>query len=84
MLVSNELSYAYMVETAAMLLDVVEWISEALNIDFDFINLGGGLGIPYQPEQAPLDIDSMAAEISDLFLNETAFCRGSLSKADAT
>jgi diaminopimelate decarboxylase len=69
MLVSNELSYAYMVETAAMLLEVVEWVSEALNIDFDFINLGGGLGIPYQPEQAPLDIDSMADEISDLFLN---------------
>jgi diaminopimelate decarboxylase len=69
MLVSNELSYAYMVETAAMLLEVVEWVSEELNIDFDFINLGGGLGIPYQPEQAPLDIDSMADEISDLFLN---------------
>jgi diaminopimelate decarboxylase len=69
MLISNELSYAYMVETAAMLLEVVEWISEKLNIDFDFINLGGGLGIPYQPGQTPLDIDSMADEISDLFLN---------------
>jgi diaminopimelate decarboxylase len=67
MLVSNELNYAYMVETAAMLLEVVEWISEELNIDFDFINLGGGLGIPYQPGQEPLDIDSMADEICDLF-----------------
>jgi diaminopimelate decarboxylase len=56
-----------MVETAAMLLEVVEWISEELNIDFDFINLGGGLGIPYQPGQEPLDIDSMADEICDLF-----------------
>jgi diaminopimelate decarboxylase len=69
MLISNELSYAYMVETAAMLLEVVEWVSEELNIDFDFINLGGGLGIAYQPEQEPLDIDSMADEISDLFSN---------------
>ena len=69
MLISNELSYTYMVETAAMLLEVVEWVSEELNIEFDFINLGGGLGIPYQPEQEPLDIDSMADEISDLFLN---------------
>lgn len=69
MLVSNELNYAYMVETAAMLLEVVEWVSKELNIDFDFINLGGGLGIPYQPEQAPLDIDSMADEISALFFN---------------
>jgi diaminopimelate decarboxylase len=69
MLVSNELNYTYMVETAAMLLDVVEWVSKELNVDFDFINLGGGLGIPYQPGQAPLDIDSMADEISALFLN---------------
>jgi diaminopimelate decarboxylase len=69
MLISNELSYAYMVETAAMLLEVVELVSKELDIEFDFINLGGGLGIPYQPEQAPLNIDSMAAEISDLFLN---------------
>ena len=69
MLISNELSYAYMVESAAMLLKVVQWVSKALNIDFDFINLGGGLGIPYQPEQEPADIDSMAAEISELFSN---------------
>jgi diaminopimelate decarboxylase len=69
MLISNELSYDYMVETAAMLLELVEWVSQELNIDFDFINLGGGLGIPYQPGQAPLDIDSMADEISDLFSN---------------
>lgn len=67
MLVSNELSHAYMVESAAMLLEVAAWVSKELNIDFDFINLGGGLGIPYQPEQAPLDIDSMAEEICDLF-----------------
>jgi diaminopimelate decarboxylase len=52
-----------------MLLEVVAWVSKALNIDFDFIDLGGGLGIPYQLGQEPLDIDSMAAEISDLFLN---------------
>ena len=69
MLISNELSYAYMVETAAMLLEVVELVSKELGIEFDFINLGGGLGIPYQPDQSPLDIDSMADEISDLFLN---------------
>jgi diaminopimelate decarboxylase len=69
MLISNELSYAYMVESAAMLLEVVEWVSKELNIEFDFINLGGGLGIPYHPGQEPADIDSMAHEISHLFSN---------------
>jgi diaminopimelate decarboxylase len=69
MLVSNELNYRYMVQTAKMLLEAVALISDALGIVFDFINLGGGLGIPYSPKQQPLDIYSMADEITELFLN---------------
>jgi diaminopimelate decarboxylase len=67
MLASNELNYTYMVETARMLLERVEWISSQLGITFEFINIGGGLGIPYRPEQSPLDIESMAKEITALF-----------------
>jgi len=69
MLVSNELNYRYMVQTAKMLLEAVALISDALGIVFDFINLGGGLGIPYSPKQQPLDIYSMADEVTELFLN---------------
>jgi diaminopimelate decarboxylase len=69
MLASNELNYRYMVQTTKMLLEAVAWISDALGIVFDFINLGGGLGIPYSPKQQPLNIYSMADEITDLFLN---------------
>ena len=68
MLASNELNCRYMVQTAKMLLEAVAWISDALGIVFDFINLGGGLGIPYSPKQQPLNIYSMADEITDLFL----------------
>ncbi|MCW8905729.1 MAG: diaminopimelate decarboxylase [Sedimenticola sp.] len=67
MLASNELNYTYMVETARMLLERVEWISQELDIRFDFINIGGGLGIPYRPEETALDIDAMAREITELF-----------------
>ena len=67
MLASNELNYTYMVETARMLLEEVRRISECLGIRFDFINIGGGLGIPYRPEQAPLNIKAMGDEILELF-----------------
>ena len=67
MLASNDLNYSYMVETARMLLEIVTWISKELDIRFEFINIGGGLGIPYKPADAPLDIGSMAAEITALF-----------------
>jgi diaminopimelate decarboxylase len=67
MLASNELNHAYMVETARMLLDRVVWLSEKLDIRFEFINIGGGLGIPYRPQEKPLDIVSMGREIAELF-----------------
>ena len=67
MLVSNELNAAYMVQTAAMLLKVAAQVSKALDIRIEFINIGGGLGIPYAPGQKPLDIVAMAVEIADLF-----------------
>ncbi len=67
MLASNELNYSYMVETANMLLQTIEWLSTELDIKFEFINIGGGLGIPYRPEDSPLDLTSMASEITALF-----------------
>ena len=69
MLASNELDYSYMVETVRMLLESVEWISEELGISFEFINIGGGLGIPYRPEDEALDIAAMAAEIGLIYVD---------------
>ncbi|SDT85974.1 diaminopimelate decarboxylase [Desulfobacula phenolica] len=67
MLASNELNYEYMVETTRMLLDMIKQISEKLNITFEFINIGGGLGIPYTPDAKPFDLDAMASEITLIF-----------------
>ena len=67
MLASNELNYTYMVRTAAMLLDLAATIGRELDIRFEFLNIGGGLGIPYRPEDAPLDIETMGREITALF-----------------
>ncbi|WP_027358007.1 diaminopimelate decarboxylase [Desulforegula conservatrix] len=67
MLASNERDYTYMVETARMLLNLVEEIGSALGIKFEFTNIGGGLGIPYRPEDNDLDLDSMGKEITALF-----------------
>lgn len=67
MLASNELDYRYMVQTTDMLLDLANMITDALDIRFEFLNIGGGLGIPYKPEDAPLDLKSMGDEITDLF-----------------
>jgi diaminopimelate decarboxylase len=67
MLASNELNYTYMVQTAQMLLDMAGWVGTELGIRFEFINIGGGLGIPYRPNEAGLDLKAMGKEITALF-----------------
>jgi len=76
MLASNELNYQYMVETVRMLLDVASLVGEALAIRFEFINIGGGLGIPYRPEQQALDLAALGRESVELlrqFANRYAY-----------
>ncbi len=64
MLASNELNKDYMIQTVEMLLELVAHIGQTLGIRFEFINMGGGLGIPYRPDQTPLDIEAMAQAIT--------------------
>lgn len=64
MLASNELNHRYMVQTARMLLDLIEEISRELAITFEFVNIGGGLGIPYLPDGEELQIETMGREIT--------------------
>lgn len=64
MMISNERNAQYMVETAQMLLDLAERITEATGIRFAFINLGGGLGIPYEPAHTPLDLEFLGREVT--------------------
>lgn len=66
MVASNELDHSYIVETTRMLLQVAEMVEKELDIQFEFINIGGGFGIPYHPGQAPLDLQTMAGEITVL------------------
>jgi len=67
MLASNERNYSYMVETTRMILDMVAQVSAELDIRFEFVNIGGGLGIPYKPEDNALDLVAMGSEITELF-----------------
>ncbi len=67
MVASNERDYTYIVETARMLLEIAAMVEDELGIRFEFLNIGGGLGIPYKPEDHALDLDAMAREITELF-----------------
>jgi diaminopimelate decarboxylase len=67
MVASNERDYTYMVETARMVLEIAELVEYALDIRFEFVNIGGGFGIPYRPEDHALDLKTMSHDITVLF-----------------
>lgn len=56
MVVSNELAADYIVGTAAMMFELAAEIKQRLGVAVEFINLGGGLGLAYRPEEADLDV----------------------------
>jgi diaminopimelate decarboxylase len=63
MVASNELDTAYFVETAQILFELIAELSCELKISFEFVNLGGGVGIPYRPEQKRIDLRAMSLGI---------------------
>ncbi len=56
MVASNERSAPYFVETARLLFELASEISAALGIEFSFIDIGGGFGIPYRLGEEELDL----------------------------
>ena len=67
MVASNELEGQYFVDTAVMLFELAAEVSEKLDIKFELINLGGGIGIPYRPGQKPVDIEAVSAGIKGAY-----------------
>ncbi|MDY0388185.1 MAG: diaminopimelate decarboxylase [Methanolobus sp.] len=67
MVASNELDPEYFIETAKILFELIAEISRDLGIKFEFVNLGGGIGIPYRPEQEPVPYDVMAKGVSKAY-----------------
>ncbi len=63
MVASNELNPQYFIDTAELLFDLVAEISRTVGIAFEFVNLGGGIGIPYKPEQEAVDLERVGAGI---------------------
>lgn len=68
------------VMTGSCILDINYWrelidiiffhinkIDKELNIEFEFINLGGGIGIPYKPEVDEIDLEKLVQIISETY-----------------
>jgi diaminopimelate decarboxylase len=67
MVASNELDHRAFIRTAEMLFDLVVNISNTLGIRFEFVNLGGGIGIPYREEDEAVDLNVVSSGIEKAY-----------------
>jgi diaminopimelate decarboxylase len=67
MVASNELDPDYFIETAEILFKLIIEVYEKTGIKMEFANLGGGIGIPYKPEQKAVDLEYVSDGIRKLY-----------------
>jgi len=67
---SNELDPDYFVETADMLFDLALEIMRTIGTRVSFVNISGGIGIPYKPEQKKVDLAYIGSEIHKKYMEK--------------
>ena len=65
MVASNELNPDFFIDTAKLLFELCAEIKEKTGVRIEFVDLGGGIGIPYRPEQKAVDYDYVAKGIKN-------------------
>ncbi len=67
MIVSNELEVDSLLDTAEMLFKLAVDIEQQTGAQVEFINLGGGIGVPYRPGQQPVDLSAFGSGVRALY-----------------
>lgn len=67
MIISNELNAQSFVDTARMMFELAGELYDRLGIRVELINFGGGIGIPYLPEEEDVDYNTLGKEIKALY-----------------
>ena len=66
-LASNTQTEEYYPALAKQLFETVVWLKEQTGAKFSFVNLSGGIGIPYRPEGKPNDISAIAEAVCKVY-----------------
>lgn len=58
-------------EVAEVLSGLANDIREEVGIDLDFINIGGGVGVPYKLQEEETDVEELAGLVTEIIQEET-------------
>ena len=63
---SNQRDVHALLRTHAMVLELAQSLHQSHRLHLEQIDLGGGLGVPYSPEESPLDIEKLGHGLTAL------------------
>ena len=66
MVISNNLDKTIALEIVKALFELAKEIEQTNGVQLEFINLGGGIGIPYKPEDKEFDLEGFSKEVKKL------------------
>lgn len=66
-LASNMIENGYYASLAAILFETVVEINKETGAKFTFVNLSGGIGIPYRPEEKPVDLEVVGQGVKEAY-----------------
>lgn len=66
---SNILDEEYFAKIVERLFEIVARVRDEADIEIEFMNIGGGFGVPYRPEEKSLDIELIAKSVREVFDN---------------
>lgn len=52
------------IRASGRMLEIAAKVHEKLGVEFEFIDLGGGIGVPYKPEDQEVDLGSFLGELA--------------------
>ncbi|MCL2358134.1 MAG: diaminopimelate decarboxylase [Nitrososphaerota archaeon] len=58
------------VQAVEKLLSIAKRVHKEVGIDFEFIDIGGGFGVPYKPKDKELDLQEFSNKVVNLFKNK--------------
>jgi len=67
MVASNELNPDFFVDTARIVFELVLDVQKECGVNIEFVDLGGGVGIPYRPGQKKVDLEYVSKKIHELY-----------------
>ena len=67
MVASNELNPDFFADTAKIIFELAVELKEKVGVRIEFVDLGGGIGIPYKPDQKKVDLEYLSKLIRALY-----------------